>query len=40
VRSFTANFSIKGSDPRLMPDLSAAVDLSANSKTNAEGDAR
>jgi HlyD family secretion protein len=27
IRSFTATFSIQGSDPRLMPDLSAAVDV-------------
>ncbi|PYX81837.1 MAG: hypothetical protein DMG70_17600 [Acidobacteria bacterium] len=27
VRTFTAIFSIEGSDPRLMPDLSAAVDV-------------
>jgi HlyD family secretion protein len=28
VRTFSATFSIKGHDPRLMPDLSAAVDVS------------
>ena len=27
VRNFSATFSIKGHDPRLMPDLSAAVDV-------------
>lgn len=27
IRTFTAAFSIQGSDPRLMPDLSAAVDV-------------
>ncbi len=27
VRTFSANFSIQGSDARLMPDLSAAVDI-------------
>jgi len=27
VRTFTAIFSIEGNDPRLMPDLSAAVDV-------------
>jgi HlyD family secretion protein len=27
LRSFSATFSIKGQDPRLMPDLSAAVDV-------------
>ena len=29
VRTFAANFSIAGHDPRLMPDLSAAIDVSA-----------
>jgi HlyD family secretion protein len=27
VRSFTARFSVQGNDPRLLPDLSAALDL-------------
>jgi multidrug efflux pump subunit AcrA (membrane-fusion protein) len=27
VRSFTARFSVQGTDPRLLPDLSAALDL-------------
>ena len=27
LRNFTASFAIKGNDPRLMPDLSAAVDV-------------
>jgi HlyD family secretion protein len=27
IRSFSATFSIQGTDPRLMPDLSAAVDI-------------
>jgi hypothetical protein len=27
VRNFSATFSINGHDPRLMPDLSAAVDV-------------
>jgi HlyD family secretion protein len=27
IRKFSATFSIKGHDPRLMPDLSAAVDV-------------
>ena len=27
VRSFTARFSVQGNDPRLLPDLSAAMDL-------------
>lgn len=30
VRTFTAVFSIAGSDPRLLPDLSAAVDVPLN----------
>ncbi len=29
MRNFSATFSIKGADPRLMPDLSAAVDIQA-----------
>jgi HlyD family secretion protein len=29
LRNFSATFSIKGHDPRLMPDLSAAVDVDA-----------
>ncbi|WP_348261592.1 HlyD family efflux transporter periplasmic adaptor subunit [Telmatobacter sp. DSM 110680] len=29
MRNFSATFSVKGSDPRLMPDLSAAVDVQA-----------
>jgi hypothetical protein len=27
LRSFSATFSIDGHDPRLMPDLSAAIDV-------------
>jgi hypothetical protein len=27
LRTFSATFSIKGHDPRLMPDLSAAVEV-------------
>jgi multidrug efflux pump subunit AcrA (membrane-fusion protein) len=27
LRNFSATFSIEGNDPRLMPDLSAAVDV-------------
>jgi hypothetical protein len=27
LRSFSATFSINGQDPRLMPDLSAAIDV-------------
>ena len=30
VRSFSATFSIEGSDPRVMPDLSASIDLHVN----------
>lgn len=38
VRSFTATFSIVGHDPRLMPDLSAAVDVdSAGSHNSGSG---
>jgi HlyD family secretion protein len=29
LRAFTATFSIQGTDPRLMPDLSAAVEISS-----------
>ena len=38
LRKFAATFSIKGNNPRLMPDLSAAVDIKAtpSSKTEAE----
>lgn len=32
LRRFSAIFSIQGSDPRLMPDLSAAVDVPAGSR--------
>ena len=35
VRSFTARFSIQGMDPRLLPDLSAALDLDLGSQANA-----
>jgi multidrug resistance efflux pump len=35
VRSFTARFSVQGTDPRLLPDLSAALDLDLGSQTNA-----
>ena len=34
VRSFTARFSVQGTDPRLLPDLSAAMDLDLGSETN------
>ncbi|MGC2467195.1 MAG: HlyD family efflux transporter periplasmic adaptor subunit [Candidatus Acidiferrum sp.] len=32
VRSFTARFSVQGTDPRLLPDLSAAMDLDLGSE--------
>ncbi len=35
IRTFTAIFSIQGSNPRLMPDLSASVDLQLASVKNA-----
>jgi HlyD family secretion protein len=35
VRSFSATFSIKGQDPRLMPDLSAAVEVDPIAAGNA-----
>jgi HlyD family secretion protein len=34
VRSFTARFSVQGTDPRLLPDLSAALDLDLGSQNN------
>jgi HlyD family secretion protein len=34
VRTFTARFSIQGTDPRLLPDLSAALDLDLTSDEN------
>lgn len=35
VRSFNARFLIQGEDPRLLPDLSAALDLDLGSRNNA-----
>ncbi len=35
VRAFTVVFSIQGSDPRLLPDLSAALDITLESQPNA-----
>ena len=35
VRVFAARFSIQGSDPRLLPDLSTALDLDLGSEENA-----
>lgn len=34
VRTFTGRFSIQGTDPRLLPDLSAALDLDLGSEEN------
>ena len=34
IRTFSATFSITGTDPRLMPDLSAAVDVQATRQPN------
>ena len=34
VRSFTARFLVQGNDPRLLPDLSAAMDLDLGSEMN------
>lgn len=36
LRTFTATFSIQGNDPRLMPDLSAAVEISSDGHDNRE----
>jgi len=36
LRKFAATFSIKGNDLRLMPDLSAAVDIKASPSSNTE----
>jgi len=35
VRSFTARFSVQGTDPRLLPDLSAALDADLGSQKKA-----
>ncbi len=40
MRNFSATFSVKGSDPRLMPDLSAAVDVQAVQQSNTERHSR
>jgi HlyD family secretion protein len=34
VRSFTARFLVQGNDPRLLPDLSAAMDLDLGTENN------
>jgi multidrug resistance efflux pump len=36
LRKFWASFSIQGSDPRLMPDLSAAVDLAGENSAGSQ----
>lgn len=40
VRDFSATFSVQGTDPRLMPDLSAAVDVERADGRNAGGMSR
>ena len=35
IRAFTVVFSIQGSDPRLLPDLSTALDITLESQANA-----
>jgi HlyD family secretion protein len=40
LRNFAASFSIKGNDPRLMPDLSAAVDVQPSSISTPAGPSR
>jgi HlyD family secretion protein len=40
LRSFSATFAIKGHDPRLMPDLSAAVEVDPASVDSAGGGSR
>jgi multidrug resistance efflux pump len=37
VRTFSATFSIQGNDPRLMPDLSAAVDIERPNTAQMQG---
>jgi HlyD family secretion protein len=37
LRIFSATFSINGGDPRLMPDLSAAVDVHGSGTGGSEG---
>jgi multidrug resistance efflux pump len=37
LRNFSATFSIEGHDPRLMPDLSAAIDVNAAGETGVGG---
>ena len=40
VRTFTAIFSMEGNDPRLMPDLSAAVDVNLGNNSLASNGSR
>ena len=40
LRKFSATFSIRGHDPRLMPDLSAAVDVDAARPSGSAGGAQ
>jgi HlyD family secretion protein len=40
LRKFSATFSIQGHDPRLMPDLSAAVDVNAARPSGSAGGAQ
>lgn len=40
MRNFSGTFSIKGADPRLMPDLSAAVDVQAAQSANLKRSSR
>jgi hypothetical protein len=40
LRNFSATFSIQGHDPRLMPDLSAAVDVDSAGASSAGSGAR
>jgi multidrug resistance efflux pump len=40
LRSFTVTFSIQGTDPKLMPDLSAAVEINAAAQGGTAGAAR
>jgi HlyD family secretion protein len=40
LRKFSATFSIEGHDPRLMPDLSAAIDVDPASASNSAGGER
>jgi hypothetical protein len=39
IRLFTARFSVQGSDPRLLPDLSVAVDIDLANRNARDTDA-